>query len=201
MSAPEPQAPGRRVDPAELERARLFALLGRLLGGPPDAGLLTRLAALGGTGPLGEGFRALAEAARATDPDAADREFFALFLGAGRDALRPCGSRYLTGGPDEQPLAALRRDLTRLGVGRAPGVSDPEDHVAFLCETFAGLLAGAFPALPEEAGAFFAQHLRPWAGRFFAELEAMDGAPFYRAVGRLGRLAVEAEQAAADVPA
>ncbi len=84
MNALGAVAEGRPVDPLDLERARVFALLGRLLAGPPDAGLLTRLAALGGGGPLGEAFAALAEAARNTDARSADREFFDLFIGLGR---------------------------------------------------------------------------------------------------------------------
>jgi TorA maturation chaperone TorD len=200
MNVPLSVTEERRVDPLDLERARLFALLGRLLAGPPDAGLLGRLAALGGGGPLGEAFAGLAEAARATDPDSADREFFDLFIGVGRGELLPFASYYLTGFLHERPLAELRGDLARLGIERAPGVSEPEDHIAFVCETFAGLLAGAFPALPAEAQAFFARHMKPWAGRFFADLEAAEAARFYRAVGRLGRLAVEIESAAAELP-
>lgn len=201
MNVPLTATEGRRVDPLDLERARLFALLGRLMAGPPDAGLLGRLAALGGGGPLGEAFAGLAEAAGATDPEAADREFFDLFIGVGRGELLPFASYYLTGFLHERPLAELRGDLARLGIERAPGVAEPEDHIAFVCETFAGLLAGAFPALPAEAQAFFARHVKPWAARFFADLEAAQAARFYRAVGRLGRLATEIESAAAELPA
>ena len=42
--------------------------------------------------------------------------------------------------------------------------------------------------------------LRPWAARFFADLEGAQAADFYRAVGALGRVAVEIEQAAAELP-
>jgi TorA maturation chaperone TorD len=201
MNAPVAAPEGRRIDPLDLERARLFALLGRLLAGPPDQGLLGRLAALGGAGPLGEGFGALAEAARGTDVAQADREFFDLFIGVGRGELLPFASYYLTGFLHERPLAELRSDLARLGIERAAGIAEPEDHIAFVCETFAGLLAGAFPALPAEAQAFFTRHLKPWAGRFFADLEAAEAARFYRAVGHLGRLVMDIEQAAAELPA
>lgn len=189
-------------DPLDLERARLFALLGRLLAVPPDAALLAKLGALPGDAtPLGQAYAALAAAARATDEGACDREHFDLFIGLGRGELLPFASYYLTGFLHERPLAELRGDLQRLGVERLDGVSDPEDHIAFECETLAGLLSGAFPALPTEAGAFFARHMKPWAGRFFADLEQAKAARFYRAVGGLGRLAVEIESAAADLPA
>jgi TorA maturation chaperone TorD len=35
--------------------------------------------------------------------------------------------------------------------------------------------------------------VKPWAGRFFADLEAAQNAKFYRAVGRLGRVFMEIE--------
>ena len=108
------------------------------------------------------------------------------------------------GGPHEQSdavQAELRAALRRLGVERAPGVSDPEDHAAFACDDMAGLLDGRFPGGPDAAADFFARHLRPWAARFFADLEKAEAARFYRAVGTLGRVAVEIEGAAADLPA
>jgi TorA maturation chaperone TorD len=190
------------LDPVNAERARLFALLGRLLGGAPDAALLARLKLLrGGAGELGEGYAALGAAAAATTPDAAEREYFNLFIGVGRGELLPYASYYLTGFLHERPLAELRGDLSCLGIERAEGVPEPEDHIAFLCETYAGLIAGAFAPDPAEAAAFFTRHIRPWAARLFADLEKAEGAGFYRSVGRLGRAAVEIEAAAADLPA
>jgi TorA maturation chaperone TorD len=190
------------LDPVDAERARLFALLGRLLGAPPDAGLLVRMRALRGEkGELGEAYAALADAAGRARAEAAEQEFFHLFIGVGRGELLPYASYYLTGFLHERPLAELRGDLARLGIERAEGIAEPEDHIAFLCEAFAGLLAGAFPSEADSAAPFFARHIRPWAARFFADLEKAEMADFYRAVGRLGRLAVELEAAAADLPA
>lgn len=189
-------------DALELERARLFALLGRLLGDAPDAGLLHRLTLLrAGPGEIGAAYGALAAAAALAQPETVQREFFDLFIGVGRGEVLPYGSYYLTGFLHERPLAELRGDLARLGIARAEGVSEPEDHLAFLCETYAGLLAGAFAADPEATAGFFARHLRPWAARCFADIEAATAARFYKAVGRLGRAAIEIESAAAELPA
>lgn len=191
------------IDVVDAERARLFALLGRLLAAAPDENLLVRLRLLRGdtTTELGAAYAALAKAAAEAKPEAVEREYFDLFIGVGRGELQPYGSYYLTGFLHERPLADLRGDLRRLGVERAPGVAEPEDHISFECETLAGLIAGAFPSGPEEAGGFFARHLRPWAGRFFADLEGAQAARFYRAVGALGRIAIEIEAAAAELPA
>ena len=189
-------------DRLDEERAALFALLGRLLSEPPDAALLARLRNLGGgETPLGQALGGLAAAANAADSEALEREYFNLFIGVGRGELMPYGSWYLTGFLHDRPLADLRGELRLLGIEKAPGVPEPEDHIAFLCETLAGLIEGRFPGGIGQAGNFFARHLRPWAARFFGDLEKAGAARFYRAVGMLGRVAVEIEGAAADLPA
>ena len=191
-----------RTDGLDAERAQLFALLGRLLAAAPDAALLARLRGLsGGETPLGRGIAGLAAAAAAAETTALEREYFDLFIGLGRGELLPYASWYLTGFLNERPLADLRAALRRLGVEKTPGVPEPEDHIAFLCETLAGLVEGRFAGGPDAAAIFFGRHLRPWAARFFGDLEKAEGARFYRAVGSLGRVAVEIEAAAADMPA
>lgn len=181
------------------ERARLFALLGRLLGAAPDAGLLIRMRALRGEkGALGQSYGALAEAAGRSRAEATEQEFAQLFLQpAGEGPLHPHATSYRAG----PVLAALRADLDLLGIGRAEGVAEAEDHIAFLCEAYAGLLAGAFPVTPEAAPDFFTRHIQPWAARFFADLEQAPAADFYRAVGTLGREAMALEASPPGLPA
>jgi TorA maturation chaperone TorD len=187
------------VDPVDRERAQLFALLGRLLGAAPDAALLGRLAGLrGDASPLGLAFAQLAEAAGKTTEAAAEREYFVLFVGVGQGELLPYASYYLTGFLHERPLAELRGTLRRLGIARAVGVAEPEDHIAFGCEVMAGLLEGRFGDASAED--FFARHLAPWAGRCFADVAGAEAAQFYRAVGTLGRTVIDIEQAAAALP-
>jgi TorA maturation chaperone TorD len=187
------------VDPLDRERAQLFALLGRLLSAAPDAVLLTRLQRLEGSDmPLGRAIAGLAAAAARTDAARAEREYFNLFIGVGRGELLPYGSYYLTGFLHERPLAELRATLAALGIARAEGVAEPEDHLGFCCEVMAGLLEGRFRGAAP--GEFFARHLAPWAGRCFADLEGAEAAVFYKAVGALGRSAIEIEQAAASLP-
>lgn len=186
-------------DPLDAERARLFALLGRLVSAPPDAALLRGLAGLSGdASPLGQALAGLAEAAGRHDTAAVGREYFALFIGVGRGELLPYASYYLTGFLHERPLAELRGTLAGLGIARVAGVVEPEDHLGFCCEVMAGLLDGRFGG---EAGGFFARHLAPWAGRCFADMAGAEAAVFYRAVGALGRTAIEIETAAAALPA
>ncbi|KAA0580763.1 molecular chaperone TorD family protein [Azospirillum sp. Sh1] len=185
----------------ELLRAQVYALLARLLARAPDAAFLAALSELAGEGgDFGAALDQLAGAASGSDPAAVEEEFTTLFIGVGGSERTPYGSFYLTGFLNEKPLAELRVDMARLGIARADGVTEPEDHIAALCEMMAGLIAGEFA--PEDGGtagldaqrAFFDRHIGSWAGRFFADLETSPSARFYRAVGAVGRsfLAVEA---------
>ena len=184
-------------DELDLARARHWQLLGLLLRAAPDATILALVAGLeGDASPLGEARAALAAAARSTDPEAVEREFHHLFIGVGRGELLPYASYYRTGFLNEKPLASLRADLARLGIERAPGQADPEDHIASLAEVMAGLIAGDFAVEPAEQQHFFTRHLEPWAGRFFADLKTAEAASFFRPVGSIGRQLIEIEATA-----
>jgi TorA maturation chaperone TorD len=190
------------IDEVDAARAQEYALLSALLARAPDAVLLQRLAALRGDAtPLGVAHVALAEAASRTNVERVEREYFDLFIGLGRGELLPYGSYYLTGFLHERPLARLRADLSKLGIERADGEPEPEDHAAILCEIMAGLASRRFPAPAGADRALFESHLAPWIGRFFADLEQADAADFYRRAGTLGRVFIEIESEAFALPA
>ena len=178
-------------------RARLYRLLGHLLARPADDETLAALAGLGGDeSELGLALTTLAKLARATSAFEADREYHGLFIGVGRGELVPFASYYLTGFLNERPLAALRQDMTRLGIERETEVKEPEDHIGALCEMMAGLIDGSFGApvaLPEQKH-FFDTHVGRWAGTFFEDLEAAKTSRLYAPVGTIGRIymAIEA---------
>jgi TorA maturation chaperone TorD len=189
------------VDDVARGRAQQYALLARLLRGPPDAALLKQIGQLQSDGTaLGNAHRELADAgARATAAEV-EREFFALFIGVGRGELLPYASYYITGFLHERPLARLRQDLSRFGIARAHGVAEPEDHAGILCEIMAGLASGQLPA-PELADrTIFERHVAPWMGRFFADLERAETAEFYKPVGTMGRIFIEIEAEAFALP-
>jgi len=189
-------------DEVAAARAREYALLSALLARAPNDDFLTQLARLPVSAtPIGMAHAALAQAAADTDSTRAGREFFDLFIGLGRGELMPYGSYYLTGFLYERPLARLRGDLEALGIARAEGNPEPEDHAAILCEIMAGLVGGGFDAPPEAEAQMFEKHLKPWMGRFFADLEMAEGARFYRAVGALGRVFMDIETEAFAMPA
>jgi TorA maturation chaperone TorD len=172
-------------------RAQCYALLARLLSGPPSDELLGIVRGLpGDESELGQAFRALAAVAQQTNVAAAEREYSALFIGLARGELLPYASYYLTGFLQEKPLAELRGDMATLGIGRREDVPEPEDHIAALCEMMAGLITGAFgePASLEQQQRFFARHIGSWAPRFFEDLQAAQSAVLYMPVGRIGRV-------------
>ena len=189
------------VDEVDAARAAEYGLLAGLLARAPDAALLDRLAGLrADASPLGLAHAALAEAAARTSADRLQREYFDLFIGLGRGELLPYGSYYLTGFLHERPLARLREDLKGLGIERAEGNIEPEDHAAILCEIMAGLINGRLPAGQGTDRDVFEKHLAPWIGRMFADLERADAAEFYRAVGTLGSVFIEIEKEAFALP-
>jgi TorA maturation chaperone TorD len=190
------------IDEVDAARAREYALLSILLARAPTADLLRRLAQIeGDASALGVAHAALAQAARDASAERVAREFFDLFVGLGRGECLPYGSYYLTGFLHERPLARLRQDLARLGIERAPGQSEPEDHAAILCEIMAGLAGRELSAPPGADRELFEAHMAPWMARFFADLERAQGAAFYRSVGMLGRVFIEIEGEAFGLPA
>lgn len=184
----------QRVDDIDRARAQEYALLARLLTRAPDTSLLKQIAQVRGDAtPLGVAHFELAEAAKYADVAKVEREFFDLFIGVGRGELLPYASYYLTGFLHERPLARLRNDLTRLGIARAEGVAEPEDHAGILCEVMSGLANGQLPTPERSSRSIFEKHMAPWVGRFFNDLEHAEAAKFYRRVGTVGRVFTEIE--------
>src|SRR5215471_10117350 len=193
--------PSAAIDEVDAARAAEYALLSVLLARAPDADMLARLARLrGDASPLGVAHAALAEAAATTTVERAEREYFNLFIGIGRGELLPYGSYYLTGFLNERPLARLRDELARIGIERSEGNAEPEDHAATLCEIMAGIVGGTFGTPAGADRALFEQHVAPWLGRFFADLERADAADLYRRIGALGRVFISVESEAFALP-
>jgi len=192
MKMPQQDAGRQGMDDVELARALIYGMLGRVLAEPWDAGFLARLAKLGGDdGEVGTALRAVAGAARDVTVDVARTEYDALFIGFARGELVPYASFYLTGFLHERPLARLRVEMQALGLARAGGRSDPEDHIATECEVMAALIGGS--NADAQAG-FFERHLAPWAGRFFTDLERAASASLFRPIGTLGRLMMDLDR-------
>lgn len=185
---------------AEEDAARscVYRLLARFLSAPPDDTALAIAGSLeGDDGELGQALSAFARVARATTPSEARDEFDLLFVGLVRGELVPYASFYLTGFLYERPLSALRTDLAKLGVARAATCSEPEDHVAALCDLMAALIDGEYGQgrLADQQD-IFDRHLAPWAARFFGDLERARNSRLYAPLGSLGRVFMDIEATA-----
>jgi TorA maturation chaperone TorD len=194
------------IDIAEEDRLRAqwYALLAQYLSAPPDAATLELARALtGDESDLGRGVAAFAAAAKGANVAGLEEEYFNLFIGVGQGELLPFGSYYLTGFLNEKPLAALRIDMDELGMGRADGVKEPEDHIASLCEMMAGMITGAFgePVGLDRQRKFFDKHIGCWAPRFFEDLQAAESAAFYMPVGLIGSVFMTVESQAFEMAA
>lgn len=183
-------------DDVDLARAQEYSLLSALLLRSPDAQLLARLAGLrGNTTELGQAHTQLGEAASRTNPDSVSQEYFALFVGLGRGEVLPYASYYLTGFVQGTPLAQLRETLRQLGIERAEGLLEPEDHAAIVLDVMGNLAAGTIQAPAGTDRNVFAQYLAPWITRFFSDLERAKSASFYAHVGTVGRVFMDIEKA------
>ena len=181
-------------------RAHTYHLLARLFAEPPTADLMEIVRGLeGDETPFGQALGTLSAAARKLTVEAAGDEFFELFIGVGRSELLPYGSYYITGFLNEWPAAKLAGDMRKLGIARADHVSEPEDHIAALCEMMAGMITGDLGPHADLSDdlrvqrEFFDAHIGNWAPRFFEDLEAAKSAAFYMPVGTIGKLFMEIE--------
>ncbi|MFC6637335.1 molecular chaperone TorD [Sulfitobacter sp. JBTF-M27] len=187
------------VAPEDRLRADLYNFLGLMLSGPPDQLLLDQCTGLSGDDTdLGQAISALSRVAKASKPQRVQSEFNALFIGLGRGELLPYASYYLTGFLNEKPLALLRTDMVAQGMTRAENVFEPEDNIASLMEMMAAMIVGRFraPASLDAQKEFFNKHIGPWAGHFFADLEAAKNSVLYASLGSVGKAFMEIEREA-----
>lgn len=180
----------------------MYSFLAALLRVEPQDNLLASVSQISGDDtPIGKATGTLSYLAKEMDVATIRNEYVDLFIGVGRGELLPYCSYYLTGFLNEKPLANLRQDMASIGIARAENVKDPEDHIASLCDMMAGLILGNFgrPYSLQEQATFFKKHIAPWAGLFFADLEAAKSAVFYAPVGTIGRIFMDIESQAFDM--
>ena len=168
-------------------RANTYGLIGALLASPPRQDLFDLLAGIDPPSDegLGSAWRELGHAAERADVESVDDEYHDLFVGVGRGELIPYGSWYQTGFVMDKPLAVLRSDLAALGFERQDDVREPEDHAAALLETMALIAASPEHGIDVQRR-FFDRHVATWMPTFFADLQTVGSARFYRAVGQFG---------------
>ena len=117
------------------------------------------------SGSLPIAWNRLVEACRVMDADAAQQEYWDLFVGTGKSEVNLHASHWISGFMMEKPLVALRSELARLGLSRKPESSMLEDHFSALCETMRLLIEGGGerrPAPLTDQKGFFERHIDSW---------------------------------------
>jgi TorA maturation chaperone TorD len=193
------------LEPEDQARADFYALLARLYAAPPDAALLSAIAAAdelpaaAGSAvgdALAQAWRALIDASAAIDVEAAAAEYQDLFIGVGKSEVSLHASAYVKS-PGETPLVAVRTTLARLGLARQTGVNVYEDHLAAVCETMRALITGAgVPAgftLAQQRD-FFAGHVQTWITSCCDAIDKNAIADYYRVVAQFTQCFVAIER-------
>jgi TorA maturation chaperone TorD len=193
-------------DSEELQRAELYGLLARLWLAPIDAELLQQflvaVTEAPETGALLEApWQALVAAFRQGTLAQHTAEFEALFMGVGKPEIFAYGSFYLTGFLNEQPLAALRTDLAKLGLARDPNTLETEDHIAYGFEVMRYLIAGDDVAVCnlEQQRLFFRTHLQTWVERLCDAVAAHPRALATRALAEFTKAFMQVEAQGFDM--
>ncbi|MES9979850.1 MAG: molecular chaperone TorD family protein [Candidatus Thiodiazotropha sp. 6PLUC5] len=184
------------LDEAQQCRVGAYGMLAQLLRNSPDQETLDQVAIFADLSAkadeLALAMSMLGLSATTSSSETVDDEFHDLFIGMGRGELVPYGSWYQTGFLMERPLGRLRTDLNLLGFQRQDGVTEPEDHVAALCEVMAMLIQESQSVQVQSQ--FYETHLASWLARFFTDLSEAKSAIFYRAVGRFGKAFIALEK-------
>ncbi len=187
------------IAPEDESRAAIYAMLAKLLSAPPSEEQLSDLARLQGSETeFGQTIARLSQAARDTTAAREEDAYHDLFIGLTRGKLLPYGSYYLTGFLHEKPLARLRNTMAQIGIEADPDVKDPEDHIASVLDMMGGLIRGDFgqPVPMAQQRIFFQDHVQSWAPYFFRDLEKVEESQLYAAIGAVGRVFLELEEAA-----
>lgn len=135
---------------------------------------------------FGSALEHFASIAAASDRERLAADYDRLFIGIGQGEIVPFASYYLSGSLHDIALVSLRRDLRRLGLARADGSMEPEDHAATVLEVMGELLARSGARNESAAVEFWQAHLAPWMPLLFRSLRQVADAPFYAALGEAG---------------
>lgn len=201
MSARVHAAQAQAVREEDRARADFYALIARLFYAGPDAGLLAAIAGAdeiageGENASLALAWKALTTAAAAMDAEAAKEEYDRVFVGTGKAEVTPYVTGYLSEPTKENQLVRLRAELAELGLGRAAGVAEYEDHFAGLCEVMRHLIFFGPDVAVQKQKSFFLRYLAPCYAIVCDAVTASPNTNFYRFVARFTKafLDVEAE--------
>ena len=180
------------LDPEDIARANLYALIGRLFYAPPDPNLLAEISrdAKSGEGGavdegsgLSAGWRALQEACRTAYPAVVRQEYDSLFIGVGKSQVSPYLSGFIEPASPERCLVKLRDQLSRWGLGRRETVFEVEDHISGICDVMRWLIAEGQSV--ERQRYFFEEFAYPGVLPFCVAVQNVPSSSFYKSVAAL----------------
>jgi TorA maturation chaperone TorD len=190
------------LPPEEIARANFYGLLARLFYAPPDRNLLDTLAGATGIdaeeGGIAAAWQELVQNAGKADLEAVRDEYDTVFVGTGKAPVTLYAGAYSIRYASEAPLALLRGDLAALGVARREAVSEPEDHIATLCDTMRHLIAVQNRALADQSR-FFKRWIAPSFVQLCSAIEKAPQTSFYKPVARFANAFLTIEQNAFDM--
>jgi len=193
------------ISPEEAARANLYGLIARLFYAPPDAQLISELLRAPAiqeedtkAGGLGAAWREMIEACASAFPAVLEAEHTELFIGTGKADVTPYLSHYVVRSAADNPLVALRQQLSAWGIARREGVPEYEDHVSGICETMRFVIA-VQQRTPEEQREYFERFVYRGAAAFCDAVSASNKARFYRLVARFTRAFLEVEKTAFEM--
>jgi len=190
------------LDPEDQARAALYGLIARLFYAPPDQNVLAQIlnarAFEGGEGSLAQRWQELAERSRTASPVMLENEHTDLFIGTGRAEVTPYLIHYTAERTLDNPLVQLRKQLAEWGMSRREHATEPEDHVAGVCESMRLAIALQHRSLVEQKS-FFDRFVYPGSIAFLAAVVASPKSDFYRYVARFAAEFFELERRAFDM--
>ena len=189
------------IEPEEAARANFYSLLARLFYAPPDAALLAAIAVEkmeNEESALAAAWHELARAAASADAEVVGEEYQTAFIGTGKAPVTLYTCAYTIRYSNEVPLAELRGALSALGLGRRSGASEPEDHIAALCDTMRHLIGEQKRELPEQQR-FFNRWISPTIEPLCNAIEKSENTTFYKVVARFAKTFFQLEQSAFEM--
>ena len=187
------------VSPEDRARADFYALIARLFYAGPDADLLAAIA--GADEIAGEGenislalaWRSLIAAAAAMDAEAAKEEYDSVFVGTGKAEVTLYATRYLTESAKDGVLVRLRAELAAMGLARAEGAAEYEDHFSGLCEVMRHLVFFTPDVAVRKQKTFFMGYLMHCYTGFCVAVIASPNTDFYKYVARFTKAFLDVE--------
>lgn len=192
------------LDPEEVARANLYALVSRLFYAPADPNFLAEISRAEpeeeedeASGALRAAWQALREACRSAYPALVRQEYESLFIGVGKAEVTPYLSAYAEPASPDRYLVRLREQLAAWELVRRESVFEVEDHVSGVSDVMRWLIEGGRPLAEQRA--FFESYVYPGAVPFYAAVQKASSAAFYKPVAAFATAFFDVEKTAFDM--